>query len=302
MTVDISGSVVTRTQQWTRDEGWAGFLGSHIYLLFDRFLYPLGLRGATKTARLILGQRPACFHSDDHRKFCFPASDSYYGQFLYTQREYEPEVFAALRLFSCKNLLDCGANYGLISVSAIGLEGRIVAVELAEENYAWLCRNAELNNHRFVPVHAAMWSEDGVVIAVERNNSSHASWSGRPSTAGVASRSVDSLVEEWAMVPSQTLIKIDCEGAERRVLAGATKTASGGGIFLLEEHGADLQCELSRMLFAEGWTLYRWREQWEPTTLEGIQAIKRDPTRGYNILARPPGINRDEPLCTKSKP
>ncbi len=264
---------------------------------FEKVLYRFGLRGATTISRL------ACrFFSDDTAVmtnrtgalFAFPAWDSYYGRYLLGGIEYEPEIsllLAAHALNPRASLLDCGANYGYWSALASSvLGGSVVAVELNPDILKYLSENARLSSGLISVVNAAVWNVDGVPMAVNRQgpNQSHSAevaFSG----SEVVSRSIDSLVEEFSLEPANLVIKIDCEGAEVNAVDGAAESAKRGAVFILEEHGSDEECRISRHVFDLGWKVAKFDDAsrtWsEVTTISAIENMKTDRVRGYNILS-----------------
>jgi FkbM family methyltransferase len=276
--------------RWRMERSIAGIVGYTKTVLFENLIYPLGIRGASTVGRWLLGVRPVVFQQPDGARFSFPAADSYYGHYLYRNLAYEPEIAFLLENSGRNNLIDCGANFGYWPCYATCLKGQIVALELTAENHAWLSRNAMLNGGRFVALHAAAWSEDGTMIEVTPGVRSHAGKSGLPGPLGVPSRSVDSIVTEYGLDPALTIIKVDCEGGEAKVLAGATETAKRGGLFVVEEHGKDPTCALAKQLVEDGWLLHHWEDGWVPTTVATIAARKTDPRTGYNVLAHRPGV------------
>ena len=264
---------------------------------FEKVLYKVGIRGATT-----VGKAACRFFSDDSAivtngtgaSFAFPAWDSYYGHYLYSGLDYEPEISLLLAAHAADpnaGLLDCGANYGYwSSLASSVLGGSVVAVELNPDIMKHLQENARLSSGSISVVNAAIWSVDGVSMSINREgpNQSH---SAEVASSGseVVSRSIDSLVAEHSLVPSDLLIKIDCEGAEVNAVDGATGSAKRGAAFILEEHGSDAECRISRHLFELGWKVAMFddacRTWTEVTTISAIENMKTDRVRGYNILS-----------------
>jgi FkbM family methyltransferase len=288
--------------QWQREPSVAGSVGYATTVLFEKISYPMGVCGASTVGRWLLAERPVLFTKPDGARFSFPAGDSYYGHYLYRVVPYEPEIAFLLENAGRDNLVDCGANFGYWPCFASCMKGKIIALELCAANFAWLSRNAKLNNDRFVAIHAAAWSDDGVMIEVSPGVRSHAGQSGRPGLSGVPSRSVDSIVAEYTLDPASTIVKVDCEGAEAQVLRGAAATAERGGLFVVEEHGKDPTCALARQLTDDGWVLHHWEHGWVPSTVAAIAAQKTDPRKGYNVLAHRPGVTIPDGLRTTAGP
>jgi FkbM family methyltransferase len=127
---------------------------------------------------------------------------------------------------------DVGAHVGFFSVCAASLGARVVAVEPDAENAARLRANAELNGLPVAVVEAAAWDETGTVDLVAGGSAKE--FVAVPGE-GVASVSLDDLA---GLHGSPTLVKLDVEGAESRVLAGARRVlAEASPVVLCELHG-----------------------------------------------------------------
>lgn len=266
------------------------FLGYACSLLFERLLFPLGVKGATTVGRLLLGKRAVQIRFPTNARFCFPAADSYYGHYLYHGIPYEPEIAFTIQHSRFESLIDCGANFGYWSCYATAYFKKIVAVELSKDNFRWLLKNADLNDARFAAMHSAVWSADDRSIALTENVRSHAGQSAIQAEGSIRSITVDKIIVERGMDPATTLIKVDCEGAELEVLKGAMMAANSGAMFIFEEHGKDADCAVARGLIAHGFKLYWWADGWEPADIRKIRSAKSNRFKGYNILAHLPGF------------
>ena len=112
--------------------------------------------------------------------------------------------------------IDVGANIGFFTerfARWVRSGGRVIAVEPDGENLALLRRRISAAGLNGVEVHQAVALENSGSVRLTRNPR-------QPSDAGVT---IDDLVEQ-AGNPPIGLIKIDTQGSEHRVLAGATKT------------------------------------------------------------------------------
>lgn len=168
----------------------------------------------------------------------------------------EPHVQEALRLLITPGMtvFDIGANVGFFSMIAarlVGPGGRVVAFEPLAENAALIARNAALNAFGNVTVRQeAIGSADS---RQEFLTSEVASW-GRLASAPappaqqvgriqVPVRTLDSLLEHHE-VPPPAFIKIDVEGAETEVLAGARGVLQRlCPLMLIELHGTNARVQ-----------------------------------------------------------
>lgn len=157
-----------------------------------------------------------------------------------TALEKEPETIAWIESFAPGDVyLDVGANVGLYAVWAASVaEARVVAFEPEAQNYATLCRNAALNDlsGRLTAYCAALADESGFGLlhvgaataghschsfgeSVDFNLKPHAF----PYTQGSFAARLDELVAA-GVVPQPRHVKIDVDGFEHKVVAGARAT------------------------------------------------------------------------------
>ncbi len=122
--------------------------------------------------------------------------------------------------------IDVGANIGFFTERFgrwVKAGGRVIAIEPDEENLALLRRRTSAAGLECIDVHQAVAVEKSGMVRLQRNpqqpTDHRISDVGDP-VAGVA---LDDLVEQ-AGSPTIGLIKIDTQGSEHRVLAGATRT------------------------------------------------------------------------------
>jgi FkbM family methyltransferase len=134
---------------------------------------------------------------------------------------------------------DIGANWGFISLPAaqiVGTSGQVFAVEPSPSNLAWLKRHIILNQceNILTVVEAAVCEQNGGSVSFSLLNdglspSNSLMFSGSvnedcPQVSqeiSVPAISLDSLLAEQGKSPK--LVKIDVEGAELKVLKGATQ-------------------------------------------------------------------------------
>ena len=169
------------------------------------------------------------------------------GEKAYWAGTYEPEVqdLLAGTLTPGAVFYDVGGHIGFFSVLAARLGAQVFTFELLPENARRIRRNAALNGVEIEVVEEAAWdSSEGVSLVA---GSSSSEWRAAPAgTSGSVS-----LDEFAALHPPPDVIKIDVEGAEARVLAGAARLlAERRPIVICEVHGRE-ERELVRQLLRD---------------------------------------------------
>jgi FkbM family methyltransferase len=126
--------------------------------------------------------------------------------------------------------VDCGAHVGLftmLAASIVGQEGRVIAFEPSAPNRRRLTSNLGRNGFSNVKINASAVADVSIphcpfFVAKDDNSGSHSLAATRPfmvpDEEGVSVTTLDAELHD--VVPN--LIKIDVEGAELRVLKGAT--------------------------------------------------------------------------------
>jgi FkbM family methyltransferase len=182
------------------------------------------------------------------------ASTRHIYQTLASGQAYEPDVCALIvsALRPGDVFVDVGAHVGFFSVMAsklVGADGIVIAVEPSEDNLTYLERHRELNqcdNIRIIPRVLAADADEHTFFINADNDGGHALWDvgkhpQNPRSAAVPDKRAvqtttldDVLAEAGAALPK--LIKLDVEGAEPAVIAGAQATLGDAGVpFVISE-------------------------------------------------------------------
>lgn len=205
--------------------------------------------------------------------------------------------------------VDVGANIGAVAVPMarqVGPAGRLLAFEPMRLPFLCLCTAAVLNGLAQVePRQQAVGAAPGEVALppfdpLAPGNHGALSLLGAAGPERVPLVTIDSLA-----LPSLALLKIDAEGMDWAVLAGARETLARCRPAIYLEAGRDLALRAAgiRALQAAGWRCW-WHFAWfvEPGSLpEGVA----DPFGSHgdaNLLALPPGHWAQPPLAPVSAP
>jgi FkbM family methyltransferase len=160
-------------------------------------------------------------------------------------------------------LYDVGANvgsYSLIAAAQAAENLRVVAVEPGYASYAALCDNVALNgfDDRITPLPVLLSDRTGLTDlayrSVEPGAAEHLLEPGATAAyrQPVLSFRLDDLVSQIGL-PAPTLLKIDVDGAEAPVLAGAPLTLASPALrSILVEVRHDLSEEIVRLLEEAG--------------------------------------------------
>lgn len=174
-------------------------------------------------------------------------------------------------------LYDVGANTGPYSLIAAANGARVVAIEPHPQSYAKLCQNIVLNNfgETVVPLPIALAEKTELSVfnyhTMVEGSSGHALGEAVDSHgqafAPVGSHeliayTLDELIAAFAL-PAPNHIKIDVDGIESKVLAGAAHTLQNPSVrtVLIELEKGDTQTRDAITLFAQkGFMLKEVRE------------------------------------------
>jgi FkbM family methyltransferase len=216
------------------------------------------------------------------------------AKLLYAFREkYEPELgHVAATLSPGMTVVDVGASYGVytaVAAKAVGSGGLVLAFEPAAESFAVLEHNVLVNGLRNVRLfRCALSNMSGETRLYHHPDSSRNSLGadcGTPSTwEEVRVRTLDSVLEEQG-VNCVDLLKIDTEGAEQLVLAGAESLLRRCKPIVVFEvnPAASTALDLHKwgawsVLDALGYRFFSVNNQGEPVSLDS-------PGEGGNVLA-----------------
>ena len=126
-------------------------------------------------------------------------------------------------------VLDCGANIGMFTRTAVSRGARLViAIEPAPRTAAALRRNleAEIRQGRVVVYEKGVWDREAEMdLSIDEANEGSNSLviAGGTSKVRVPLTTIDKIVAELKL-PRVDFIKMDIEGAEKRALQGAANT------------------------------------------------------------------------------
>jgi FkbM family methyltransferase len=167
-----------------------------------------------------------------------PERRQLYYRFLSTLKEIETVVihsgYDKNHLFKKGDVVvDAGARIGAFAMkasSAVGEDGRILAIEPEPRNFALLKKNIEVNGfHNIVAVQKALWSESrDLDLHLSGNGASHSIYpepfyGSTGESIRVEAAALDDILEELE-IASVDFIKMDIEGSEIETLKGMKRT------------------------------------------------------------------------------
>ena len=152
--------------------------------------------------------------------------------------DFKHNFVPALRQHDITDVLDIGANAGQFAVELrrAGLRGRILSVEPLQDAYqalvarsggdpTWTTERAAVSDQPgVVTMNVAGNSTSSSVLPMTDRHATAAPYSTYVATEDVEATTVDDLVARHGLEPQRTLLKIDVQGYEAAVFAGATKT------------------------------------------------------------------------------
>jgi FkbM family methyltransferase len=191
--------------------------------------------------------------------------------------EAEERVFLNAFLRPGDTFVDIGANLGLFSLIAahlVGPRGHVHAFEPCAQTCERLQKNVALNRFKNVAVHALALSDSAgpreMVMAVDGmdawNSLAQPYMGGNYTTETITTDTWDSFAEAHGLASGVALMKIDVEGWEAPVLAGARRMLSKPDAPVLQVEFTDAAAKAAghscadvyRMLEEFGYRVYRF--------------------------------------------
>lgn len=185
---------------------------------------------------------------------------------------------------------DIGAHKGFVTLAAsrmVGPTGTVVAAEPSSRNRWFIERHLEWNDIGNVQV-------VGTALSGERGRASFGGTGDSLAyTLGegnemVAVRTIPGLMEERSL-PRPDVIKIDAEGQEAAILAGAGPALAGDTGLLISVHGRAMHGACTSLLKARGFRIF---ESWEMARCSDDSG--QPWTSDYDLLAVGPDREVDE--------
>ena len=165
-------------------------------------------------------------------------SDSELARLIYLENfERSERQFLASLLRRGDIFVDVGANIGLYALTAarcVGKQGEVYAFEPCAETYGRLLDNIKLNGFENIFCYPMALSDASVETEMTVSMDGYDAWNSLASpisgerfrTEKVSCTSWDHFAKEHDLVGRVTMMKIDVEGWESRVLKGALSTLS----------------------------------------------------------------------------
>lgn len=215
------------------------------------------------TDKIIFEQLPVRVKRCKRGAMIYYASDAYVGRSLDLYGEYsefEIELFRQI-MSPGVNVIDAGAHFGAFTVyfaAAVGGAGRVFAFEPQRSLHHILCGNLALNALTNVTaVHAALGGKPGATLVPTIDYSKDGNFGGIALGSEAVGERVEVRTIDELRLPHCRLIKIDVEGMELDVLAGASETLARCLPFLYVENDRPANsAKLIELLLGRGYRLY----------------------------------------------
>jgi FkbM family methyltransferase len=215
------------------------------------------------SGQLIFDRPPVRIKMCKHGAMIYYASDAFVGRSLDLYGEYsefETELFRQV-MSPGAIVVDAGANFGAFTLyfaNAVGPMGRVYAFEPQRSLFHILCGNLALNGLANVTaVHAALGGQSGTTLVPAVDYATDGNFGGIALATGAAGERVDVRTIDGLRLPHCRLLKIDVEGMEIEVLAGASETLARCQPFLYVENDRPAKsAELIQWLLDRGYRLF----------------------------------------------
>ena len=164
--------------------------------------------------------------------------------------EYSEREFVSRLLRPGDTFVDIGANAGLftlIASSVVGESGRVYAFEPSPVSFIHLMENISLNRLGNVKCIESALSDQSGKLLLYVSTDGHSAWdtftldqtTAAKETREVVTTTVDAFIEEEKLLGKLTMMKIDVEGWESKVLSGGGNTFSRPDAPLLQVEFVD---------------------------------------------------------------
>jgi FkbM family methyltransferase len=205
-------------------------IGLNELVTLDRWALERRSRALVQTA--FLGNQLTLCRVLGRYKLYVPTTDIGFGAHVIMDGVWEPwlTVFMASRIKPGMNVVDAGANHGYYTVlfaDLVGAAGRVAAIEPNPPTARLLRQTVMVNGFDSrVTVHekALTAADDETLVFYapghEPKNARvmSADYAGSPETMSVTGARLDTLLADW---PKVDFVKVDVEGGEETMLAGA---------------------------------------------------------------------------------
>ena len=214
-------------------------------------------------SRLLLDQGHVRVKHCRYGPMAYLATDQYIGQSLDRYGEFsegEVELFRQV-IRPGWTVVEIGANIGAHTVflaKATGSLGRVLAFEPQRVIFQVLCANLVLNGLSHVETfHAAAGREPGTITVPRLDYTARQNFGGVSLGSHAAGEAVQQMTIDGLKLPACHLLKIDVEGMEADVLAGAEQTIRRWRpVLYVENDRPEKSAELIRQVLGLGYRLY----------------------------------------------
>ncbi len=234
-----------------------------------------------------------------HGRLSYLLNDAYIGRSLDVYGEYSEGELALFRdlLRPGDVAVDVGANIGALTIGMarmVGPTGAVIAFEPQRTIFDVLCHNLRQNSLENVTAYRRALGSAPGAIRVPPLDYSGAENFGGVSLGGARGEEVEVVTLDSLALPRLRLLKVDVEGMEREVLAGARQTTGRlQPALYIENDRAEHSRALISLLFELGYRLW-----WHITPLFNPDNFFRHPRDifgdvvSFNMLGFP---RRDAP-------